>query len=282
MEIYAAVQKGCGRNKIQCDDRILLGNEVLAEGYYERSFQQHNILLAVADGVGGRASGWKAAEMVLEKLAAVAGQSAGCGLPDITVQNTEYGLPEILQAVTSANKAVHVCGEENAAFRSMASTLSLLHISGENVSTVHLGDTRVYRLRTESELPGMQEFLINQQNCLQQLTIDWNLLNYWKTLPQYRYLEEATLKQDKKWNKLVSYIGMSPDKLEKEIQVNEGIVGEGIFILTSDGIHDFVDSGEMIEILCKPISVKKQIELLMELAEKKGSKDDKSIIIAEM
>lgn len=259
MKIYARVRKGCDANKIKCDDRILIGNEVLSEGYYEYVFEQDTLLLAVADGVGGRVAGWKAAEMALTELMSQAGDK------------TTYSQIFLSEVVKKANNTVSLFAAENEEFRGMASTLSVLGFSEGKACVLHLGDTRIYRLCTEQA-----------QVALQQLTMDWNLLNYWKSLPEYQYLDDSALKRDKKWNKLISYIGMNPDKLEREVQLLDRIPQEGIFLLTSDGIHDFVDNRQLSKVMCMEISMREKIEYLMDIAVENGSRDDQSIIIAEM
>ena len=67
MKIYGYVEKGIGKK--ECQDRVLVGDTILANGFLEvDSDSLENILIAVADGVGGYAGAEKASLLAVDGL----------------------------------------------------------------------------------------------------------------------------------------------------------------------------------------------------------------------
>ena len=54
-----------------------------------------------------------------------------------------------------------------------------------------------------------------------------------------------------------------------------------IIVLTSDGIHDYVDIDSFEEILTETIPMQERLEKIWRLAKENGSADDCSIIVME-
>src|SRR5262249_9062541 len=95
------------------------------------------LIAALADGMGGAKGGRVAAEM------AVRGFVDGClGMP-ITL-----GVPQITAlAADSVNRWLHTLGRSDARLNGMACTLSALVLCGRRAHLLHVGDSRIYRLR---------------------------------------------------------------------------------------------------------------------------------------
>ena len=94
-------------------------------------------LAAIADGMGGGPGGRLAAETCVR------------GFID-----AYYSLPITLgvdrasaRALTSMNRWVHAQGQQDPSLKNMATTFSALILRGRSAHVVHVGDTRVYRLR---------------------------------------------------------------------------------------------------------------------------------------
>jgi serine/threonine protein phosphatase PrpC len=96
-----------------------------------------DVIAVLADGMGGAKGGRVAAEL------AVRGFVEGClGLP-ITM-----GVPQIsAHALDSVNRWLHTLGRSDARLNGMACTLSALVLCGRRAHLLHVGDSRVYRLR---------------------------------------------------------------------------------------------------------------------------------------
>lgn len=256
MRIYASVRKG---RKERCDDRVLVGNVVLEDGYYEARIEDSGLVLAVADGVGGKPGGYMAATMTLEAMA---------GLQEEHTFTEEA----VIARLKSANDMIQARSLQDIRFSKMASTLSLLAIRKESATAFQLGDSRIYRLVRE---PG--------SSSLQQMTTDQNRLAEWMDTEEFRKgrFSVETLKGDPTWCYITSYMGMSTQLLTKRLQCVEGIPGNGTFVLTSDGIHDYIDADEFKEWLLSELPAEEKILQIMDRARENGSRDDQSMIIAE-
>src|SRR5258706_717281 len=95
------------------------------------------LTVAIADGMGGGPGGRLAAEV------AVRGFIDGY-----------FELPETLgpdraarQALTAMNRWIYAQGRQDSRLRGMATTFSALILRGRGAHVVHVGDSRVYRLR---------------------------------------------------------------------------------------------------------------------------------------
>jgi serine/threonine protein phosphatase PrpC len=95
------------------------------------------LIMAIADGMGGGLGGRVAAETSVR------------GFID-----AYYSLPETLgvdrlaaRSLAAINRWVHAQGRQDPSLKSMATTFSALILRGRNAHVVHVGDTRIYRLR---------------------------------------------------------------------------------------------------------------------------------------
>lgn len=98
-------------------------------------------IFAVADGVGGAQAGDVASQMAMEILA------------EAFVNQTDTDPEEILRlAITRANTAIYQMSRDLPQLNSMATTIVALHLNG-NIATIgHVGDSRLYRLDSNSRL----------------------------------------------------------------------------------------------------------------------------------
>lgn len=261
MKICAGVRMGSRPGKPQCDDRLLIGDKILSDGFYELETEEKNILLAVADGVGGCQAGWKAAEVTLEEIRALS--------PMAWETPEGVAVSSMIAQLQAANNKLLFLAGTHGEFEGMASTVSMACVTEDEVKIFHLGDTRVYQLRN---LQGHQ--------VMRQLTEDHNLLRSWKAMPQYASLLDEELKQDDRWSHITSYMGMNSEELEAEVQVVENISRTGTFLLTSDGVHDYVEKSQLTEVLDRDVPLREKIELMMNMARENGSMDDQAVIIA--
>jgi serine/threonine protein phosphatase PrpC len=95
------------------------------------------LLAALSDGMGGARGGRVAAEL------AVRGFIDGC-----LGQPSTIGLSRIgARAADAVNRWIHTLGRSDPDLNGMACTLSALLLCGRSTHLVHVGDSRVYRLR---------------------------------------------------------------------------------------------------------------------------------------
>jgi serine/threonine protein phosphatase PrpC len=96
-------------------------------------------LIAIADGVGGNVGGAVASSLVVSWLAPLASGNAAGGAEDP------------VRVVASANERIRAAYTERPRLRTMATTLTALHVDVEGVVLLHIGDSRGYQL-TDGEL----------------------------------------------------------------------------------------------------------------------------------
>src|SRR6185503_14359260 len=92
-------------------------------------------LFAVFDGVGGQRAGevasQTAADTIEEALTHIKADSSG---------------ELIRRAIQFANRDIFEMSESDPAYKTMATTVALLHVDGNLATIAHVGDSRVYRL----------------------------------------------------------------------------------------------------------------------------------------
>jgi serine/threonine protein phosphatase PrpC len=97
------------------------------------------LLIAIADGVGGNVGGAVASSLVVNWLAPLASGSSGEGADDP------------VRVVASANERIRAAYTERPRLRTMATTLTALHVDAEGIALLHIGDSRGFLL-TDGEL----------------------------------------------------------------------------------------------------------------------------------
>jgi serine/threonine protein phosphatase PrpC len=106
-------------------------------GAFAASGARSVVIAAIADGVGGAKGGRVAAEL------AVRGFIEGC------LDGTEHASTKetAIHSLESMNRWVHAVGRGDSSLQGMACTLTGLLCSGRQAHVVHVGDSRLYRLR---------------------------------------------------------------------------------------------------------------------------------------
>src|ERR1044071_1804976 len=92
-------------------------------------------LFAVFDGVGGQRAG------------EVASQTAAETIEEAVTHNRNADTVDLMRrAIDFANRDVFELAESDPAYKTMATTVALIHVDGSRVTVAHVGDSRVYRL----------------------------------------------------------------------------------------------------------------------------------------
>jgi protein phosphatase len=92
-------------------------------------------LFAVFDGVGGQRAGEVASHLAAETI-----EEALANIP------AESSAEFISRAIKFANRDIQETAESNPDYRTMATTVALIHLNGNQAIIAHVGDSRVYRL----------------------------------------------------------------------------------------------------------------------------------------
>ncbi len=207
------------------------------------SFNDSGKCIAIADGVGGNPGGKEASEFVLEMLNKLSTDN---------LEDCAYKINEELILYAEG-----ISGKER-----MATTLTALFFNDDKPSIfIHVGNTRLYAVQGE---------------YLKQLTKDHTTVEYLKSRGDYEAAEIAPR------NEITACFGSGDLSAIKQITVHELDRAYSGFVMTSDGIHEYL-SEEFLENFISADTYTEQafIELSHE-ASKNGSLDDKSIIIVKI
>lgn len=240
MRIYAITEKG---NHIDNEDSLLINDEIIKDGFYER--EAENFLACVADGVGGNNAGAVASEFVCSELSKTGG---------ITKENVKNINSELIK-MSRLNKEL-----EN-----MATTLSAVSLMDDQVNLVHIGNTRIN---------------VFQGNYLKQVTEDHTTVN-WLVKTGKISIKDAEF-YDRR-NEIVACMGGGNESLADMLVFEENpkaLQNAKRIIITSDGIHEYISIDELEEVLNQPeCDYKVACEQILQKVVKNGSEDDKSIMI---
>jgi protein phosphatase len=219
---------------------------------------QHGIAV-VADGMGGHRAGDVASRMALdivfERLRAeVVKFRAGAQRP-LPPQFAE-------QIVGEANKAIHAAGKD-ADCSGMGTTLALALIYGQQVALLHVGDSRIYRLRS-----GQLKLLTRDDSLLRD-QVELGLIA----------AEEAGESHNR--HLVTQALG-----IEAHVSVHlreENLRSGDVFLLCSDGLSDLVEETD-IELIVD--SLKTNLPLaashLVQLANDNGGYDNITVALVRV
>ena len=130
MKIYAYMTKGEG--KVICQDCVLVGNNILSEGYLEYvPTENETVVVAVADGVGGNMAGEVASFL------AVYGLKDARLFQGATIEHTGKVIKNINQSI------LNLAGSQPDRMGNMATTLTGIIHSPATKTVFHIGNTRI-------------------------------------------------------------------------------------------------------------------------------------------
>lgn len=240
MKIMAITQKG--PNKIENEDRIIVGKNIIAEGIFQTQLEDG--IAAVADGVGGNNAGAAASHYVAKQLTALN-----------TVSDNE--LAKINEELLSLSFACSACAN-------MATTLSGVALHDGAAQVFSIGNTRVY--------------LLQGGKYLKQLTTDDTTLNY--LLAAGQLSPEEAVSFDRKNEITACFGGGAACLFKMKCSTIESLSSP--FMITSDGIHDYISIDLMEDILADHGITVSACEAMITAARNAGSMDDISIVTGEI
>lgn len=205
--------------------------------------------VAVCDGIGGHQAGDIASRLT-------------CNLLSTCFKNQYNNNPEkwFRSALKKVNKLVYDESETNPHLKGMGTTLVGAVITRQATYILNVGDSRCYFMGTDGSFT--------------QITEDHSLVN-----------------------DLVKIEGMEPEKAEavgrhiitKAVGIWPAVEGD-IFELTddykylmlcSDGLHDYVEQEDIINILNEEKSVPKKLEEMVDKANEVGGFDNTTVVLVE-
>ena len=199
--------------------------------------QVKGALLAVADGVGGGAAGREASEFTVRGV-----------LSDYYATPDTWEVPFAFEKILAAiNRWLLAQGWSRRELADMATTLSALVLRGARYYTVHVGDSRIYRLRGTS---------------LQQLTTD----HVWDR-PDMRHVLKRAVGLDQ---------FLAVDYADGELATGD------VFILATDGVWEPLGDKALHELLLLHREPQRVAEAMVESAIKRGGQDNATVLVARV
>jgi len=222
-------------------------------------------LFVLADGMGGEAHGEVASSLAVETV--VKHCLEGPEDPNAPLSGeTQPGLTEksrrLASAVHLANQRVFTSAAEHSEQRGMGATMTAAWIDDMNLSIAHVGDSRVYLLRT---------------GVLQQLTSDHSLV-----AEQVRrgILTASEAESSTMQNVLLRALGT---QAQVEVDTEQvGLFPNDVLLLCSDGLTRMVTEPEIAGALQSEPDPQKAAEKLIKLANEGGGVDNVTAIVVSL
>ena len=199
---------------------------------------RHDVIAAIADGMGGAKGGRVAAEI------AVRGFLDGfCDLPETMEVRRAAAI-----VLDSLNGWIHSQGQRDAGLKGMGSTFTALVLRGRLAHVVHVGDTRAYRLSRD------------RLTCL---TADH-------------------VRQDGNGR---SHILSRALGVETEVRLDytsQPVSQHDRFLLCSDGVHGYLDSETMADIMRERVSSQDTARAMVAAALRADSTDNRTALVLDV
>lgn len=219
-------------------------------------WSDHDALLVVIDGVGGYAGGARAA--TLAKEAIVKYMTAPTG----------DTLSMLREAVIYANNEIVRQRQEDPALARMCCVLTVAVADADTrrLFYVHVGDTRLYRLREQQ---------------LEKLTHDHSLVGVREDANQ---LTEREAMRHPRRNEILRDVGSVTHRVDDPDFLESGetdfLPGDGL-LLCSDGLTDMLTRSQITAVLNQPNPVEEQIGELVRQANEHGGHDNITVVLAQ-
>ncbi len=213
-------------------------------------------LMAVADGVGGRAGGAEASSSAVETTLEYLGQATGC-YHRFDVDEEAKFIEKMELAVQAAHDALR--NENGDTQWAPATTLTMVMLVAPRAYIVHVGDTRAYYLRG---------------GRLMQLTRDQTFGQY---LLDSGAMTETQVAESPMGKTLASAVGSS------EVHPAVGLIdleAGDTLLLCSDGLTKHVSNDDVLRMLRDATSAQQACSALVEAALAGGGSDNISVVVA--
>jgi protein phosphatase len=239
----------CARSDI---GRVRIRNEDVLEVRPEHGWA------LLSDGMGGYRGGDVAAKTAVTAALRRLEYEADAG----RVRATADVLESLANAASDANAEIHRVTLVRPELAGMGATLVAAVFLARHVVSMHIGDSRMYRLRA-----GLFEQLTRDHTMLQE-QVDGGMMS----------AEDARRAPYR--GMLTRGLGVG-SMVEPEFGVHEAQPGD-LFLLCSDGLTDMLDDCTIAQALEMGGPLEPRAERLVEMANLNGGRDNVSLIIARM
>jgi len=212
-------------------------------------------VIAVADGMGGHAGGEVASSVAIDTLSEIAPTFTN---PDTDHESASDLFMNSLHTIDGQIKAVT---QDEPQLAGMGTTLTALFISASEISLLHVGDSRAYRLRG---------------NELEQLSEDHTVL---QELLSKGIISESEAQVHPQRSMLTQAL-MGEGNLEPSLHVFEGKIKDR-YLVCSDGLTGVLSDKE-IKSLIKGKDSAAAVDALIDATYINGAPDNVTVILADL
>ena len=204
-------------------------------------------VFAVFDGVGGQQAG------------DVASQTASDTIKEALTQPSIAPTSEsVRRAIQFANRDIFELAESDAALRTMATTVALIHINGERATVAHVGDSRVYRLADGRFHRETVDHADQDDSALSRTSRNGRAAQ----------------------NVINRALGVEP---EVEVEVKSVPVGEGTrFLLCSDGVYKHLSDDEIARVLANNQNPQNVADEFKRIVYERGADDNLTAVVVQV
>lgn len=208
-------------------------------------------LFVVADGMGGHRGGRVASELAVKTI----GERYSAATDESVQANVVY-------AIRSANENVYSTSLDNPVLKGMGTTCVAVVVKQESVYAAHIGDSRAYRVTTESIVRVTEDHtVVADMQRRGVLTA-----------------EEAKMHPERS----VLYRALGTQKsVEVDAQPEHIIRGEEWYVLCSDGLSNMVDDSEIQKTVIAS-TPQHASEKLVSLANERGGFDNITVVVVHV
>ncbi|MGE5238270.1 MAG: Stp1/IreP family PP2C-type Ser/Thr phosphatase [Chloroflexota bacterium] len=229
-----------GRRRYNNEDRFVVSPEL---GF-----------CAVADGMGGAASGEVASRIFVESALEVFRKGSRNPTNDPTAL--------IQEAFRVANEGILEFVQSNPLSSGMGCTAEMFAFRGSDYVVGHVGDSRTYLFR---------------QWQLRQLTRDHSLV---QDHVDRGIISAADVRNHSMKHVILRAVGIN-ETLAVDLVRGKVLPGD-VFLLCSDGLTDMLEDSILEEILSQPLSLEERVGRLIDMAKDAGGADNITVVLCEV
>ena len=212
-------------------------------------------LIAVADGMGGHVGGEVASKTAIKTLSKLQ------HLLDTSEIDLDSKEDLYLNMVHEMDREISSVSALNSDLNGMGTTITALAILEKNVSLLHVGDSRCYRIRS-----GKIEQITTDHTLVQELLTQGRITHdEIADHPQRSMLTQALMGNENIQPVLIEYPAVNGD----------------IYLLCSDGLSSVLSDLEILNIV-KKNSLEDAVGLLIDGAYQNGAPDNVTVILAQV
>jgi len=219
-------------------------------------------IFVLCDGMGGEAAGEVASSLAVNQILAYFRSDASIA----EAQSHDQVIPEsarfLRSAIQAANRAIREAALANPERKGMGTTVVAVLLGDDSFSVVHLGDSRLYRVR---------------EKVIQQLTTDHSVV-----MEQVRrgLLTSEQAGYSHMQNLITRALGVG-DSVEPELGTHSARSGD-LLLLCSDGFSGFVPEERTLDLVSESNDLQQCCESLIETAKQLGSDDNITCVLVRL